>query len=71
MLLRGIKFLAITVGLMFTAPVVLYQAFRNQEHPFYWPVLVIGGVLAIAAVALGFFSVKVLTDAFFGKKRKR
>ena len=25
--------------LCFVAPVLVYQAFKNQEHPFYWPVL--------------------------------
>jgi hypothetical protein len=54
---------------MFTAPVVLYQAFRNQDHPFYWPVLIVGVLLAIMAISFGFYSIKVLTDAFFGKRK--
>jgi hypothetical protein len=69
LLLRGIKYLAITVAFMFTAPVVLYQAFRNQDHPFYWPVLIVGVLLAIMAISFGFYSIKVLTDAFFGKRK--
>jgi hypothetical protein len=48
--------------------VILYQAFRNEEHPFFWPVLVVGLILAAAAIGAGFYSVKVVMDAFFNKK---
>jgi hypothetical protein len=68
LLLKGIKFLVLTVGLMFTAPVILYQAFRNEEHPFFWPVLVVGLILAAAAIGPGFYSVKVVMDAIYNKK---
>lgn len=66
LLIKGIKFLAYTIALMFLAPVVLYQAFKNQEHPFFIPVLVVGSLLAIAAIAMGFYSIKVIMDALFG-----
>ena len=48
---------------MFSGPVVLYQAFKNQDHPWYIPVLVIG------AVGMGFYSIKTLVDALFGRKK--
>ncbi len=67
LLIRGLKYLAYTVALMFTAPVVLYQAFKNQDHPWFIPVLVIGGILALGAIGMGFFSIKTVVDAFFGK----
>lgn len=67
-LVKGLKFLAITIALMFLAPVVLYEAFKNQDHSFYWPVLIIGLLLAISAISLGFYGIKVLVDAFFNKK---
>ena len=54
---------------MFSGPVVLYQAFKNQDHPWYIPVLVIGGLLAIGAVGMGFYSIKTLVDALFGRKK--
>jgi uncharacterized membrane protein len=68
MLLKGVKFLGYTMALMFTAPLILYQAFKNQEHPLYIPVLVIGLALGIGAVVMGFKSIKTIVDAFFGKK---
>lgn len=52
---------------MFSGPVVLYQAFKNQDHPWYIPVLVLGVFLALSAIAMGFYSIKTLVDALFGK----
>ena len=69
LLLKGIKYLIYTLGLMFLAPVVLYQAFKNQDHPFYIPVLIIGLLLAIAAVGMGFYSIKVFMNALFGNSK--
>ncbi|MEK6155124.1 DUF6095 family protein [Flavobacteriaceae bacterium 3-367] len=69
LLLKGIKYIAYTTALMFTAPVVIYQAFKNQDHPWYIPVLIVGIILAIGAVSLGFYSIKTLLDAIFGTKK--
>ncbi|GGD42915.1 DUF6095 family protein [Muriicola marianensis] len=71
LLIKGLKYLAYTVALMFTAPVVLYQAFKNQDHPWFIPVLVVGGVLALGAIGMGFFSIKTVVDALFGKPTPR
>lgn len=68
LLFKSFKYFAYTLLLMFSAPVVIYQAFKNQTHPMYWPVLIIGVLLAIAAIAMGFYSIKVIMRAFFGKR---
>ena len=70
LILKGIRFLVYTVALMFTAPFVLYQAFKNQGHQLYIPVLILGCILALGAIIMGFVSVKTIVDAFFGKKEK-
>ncbi|MCV6631315.1 MAG: DUF6095 family protein [Flavobacteriaceae bacterium] len=69
LLAKAIKSFGFTALLMFAAPVVLYQAFKNQNHPWYYPVLIVGLALAIAAIAKGFHSVKLMMDALFGKKK--
>jgi len=69
LLVTGLRRLAITMLLMFSAPVVLYEAFKNQGHPFYYPVLIVGALLALAAVAMGFYGIKTIVDALFGPKR--
>lgn len=65
LLIKGVKYLAYTLVLMFTAPVVLFQAFKNTEHSFYIPVLIVGFILAIAAIVMGFYSIKVLMEGIF------
>ncbi|MCW5517292.1 DUF6095 family protein [Muriicola sp. Z0-33] len=67
-LIKGVKYLAITILLMFLAPGLIYQAFKNQDNPLFWPVLILGIIFAIGAISLGFYGIKVLMDAFFGKK---
>ena len=69
LLIKGVKYLAYTMVLMFTAPIVLFQAFKNTEHPFYIPVLVVGSILAIAAIVMGFYSIKVLMDGIFTRNK--
>ena len=69
LLIKGVKYLAYTLVLMFTAPIVLFQAFKNTEHSFYIPVLVLGFILAIAAIVLGFYSIKVLMDGIFKRNK--
>lgn len=68
LMFKSFKYFAYTVLLMFTAPVVIYQAFKNQTHPFYWPVLIIGIILCIAAIGMGFFSLRLIMRSLFGKK---
>ncbi|MCM4169786.1 hypothetical protein KCTC52924_00015 [Arenibacter antarcticus] len=68
LLVKGVKFIAYTIALMFTAPIVIYQAFKNEGHPMYWPVLIIGLILAIGAISLGFYAIKTIMDALFNKK---
>lgn len=68
LLAKGLKFIGYTVGVMFLAPFTIYQAFKNQEHPAYLPVLIIGLILAVVAIGLGFYTIKIFMEALFGKK---
>lgn len=70
LMIKGVRFLTYTVVLMFTAPIVVYQAFKNQGHPLYIPVLVVGCLLGLGAIIMGFVSIKTIVDALFGKKKK-
>ena len=68
-LIKGLKYLGITILLMFLAPGLVYEAFKNQENPLFWPVLILGLIFAIGAISLGFYGIKTVMEAFFGKKR--
>lgn len=69
-LAKGIKYLGYTVLLMFLAPIVLYQAFKNQENTLFIPVLIVGGLLAIGAIVLAFKGVNTIMKSMFGDKKK-
>lgn len=70
LLVKGIKSLGFTVLAMFMGPFLIYEAFKNQDHPFYIPVLVLGIICAIFAIYMGFRSIGIVMDAVFGKKTK-
>jgi len=54
---------------MFLAPVVLFQAFKNQAHSLYPFVLQVGLLLVVAAIVMGFYSIYVMMLAIFGAKK--
>ena len=47
---------------------VIVQAFQNEGHPWYWPVLLIGLVLFCCAIGFGFWGILTLVNALLGKK---
>ena len=69
LLIKGLKQLAYTVILMFLAPIIIWQAFKNEAHPLYWPVLIIGLVLGITAIGMGFKGIHTIMNSLFNKKK--
>ncbi|UOB17202.1 DUF6095 family protein [Abyssalbus ytuae] len=68
LLFKSFKYFSITALLMFIAPFIIWQAFKNQDHPFYLPVLIIGIITAILAIVMGFYSLKIILKSIFGDK---
>ena len=68
---KSIKFFGITVLLMFTGPGAIYEAFKNENHPLYLPVLILGFILSVAAMGLFYYSLRLMMTAIFGKKEKK
>ncbi len=64
---KGVKFMAITLLLMFAGPVVIHSSFKNREHALYYPVLFIGVLLCITAIVLGFKGIRTIIKALFGE----
>jgi len=69
LLIKGLKSFGYTALVMFVAPIVLYQAFKNTDKPLFIPVLIVGIVMATFAIYLGFRSINIIMDAVFGKKK--
>ena len=64
-LLKGIKLMGATLVLLVTAPLILNSSFKNQDHVYFIPVLVIGIFLLVAAIYFGFRGIKTLMRALF------
>jgi hypothetical protein len=71
LLQRGLKKMTVFLLCCFTGPVIVHQAFKNQEHPFYYPVLIIGLGVLVVAVFYGFTGIKTLVNAILGERKKR
>ncbi|KGO94794.1 DUF6095 family protein [Flavobacterium subsaxonicum] len=59
-LMKGLKYLSGALPLFFIGPVVIHSSFKNQNHPFFIPVLGVGIILCIAAIALVFFGLRTI-----------
>lgn len=62
---KGLKYATYTFALMFLAPTIIYQAFKNQTHPLYVPVLILGIIVAISAISLGFYTIRIFMKSLF------
>ena len=63
----GFKKLAITLFLMFTGPVFLYQAFSNDGHQWYYYVLIIGLILCVGSLITLFSGINSIINHIFDK----
>lgn len=66
---KGIQYMAITLLLMFISPVIIHSAFKNQDHPLYVPILILGFIGAISAILMAFKGLKTIMEAIFGSKK--
>ncbi|MGB7784942.1 MAG: DUF6095 family protein [Salinimicrobium sp.] len=64
-LMKGIKFLAGALPLSFIGPVVLFSSLKNQEHPFFIPILIFAILAMAAAVFLMFKGIATVMKALF------
>lgn len=64
-LFKGIKFLSGALPLLFIGPVVINSAFKNQKHPLYFYVLILGIVACILAIFLIFKGVNTIVKSLF------
>ena len=62
---QGIKYLIITVMMMFAGPSLLYVAFSNPDKPLYIPLLVISILICVGAIIMGFKGIKTVMDSMF------
>lgn len=71
LLKKGLIRISIFILTCFTGPVILSQAFKNESHPFFWPVFIIGIIIFFTAIFYGFWGVKTIVSALLGESKKR
>lgn len=65
-LLQGVKYLALSLPLMFAGPYVITLGFLNKNNPTFYVFFPLGLLLAIAAIYFAFKGIKTLIKAMFG-----
>lgn len=65
---KGVQRMAIALIFMFISPVIIHSAFKNQDHPLYIPVLILGLIGAAFAIYMAFRGIRTIMNAMFDKK---
>lgn len=68
-LVRGLKYELAALPLLLAAPIIItigYKAIKQQQNYLY---LIVGIILAITAIVLGFLGIRIILDALFNKKK--
>ncbi len=60
---RGLAKMIWALPLFFIGPSVIYSAFKNQDHPFFIPVLGLAIIICILAVVLAFLGLKTIVSS--------
>ena len=63
----GFKRLLISLFLMFLGPTILFQAFKNESHEWYYYVLIIGLILCVASLITLFSGINSIINHIFDK----
>ena len=67
LIFKGLSRLFIAILFAFTGPVIYTSAIRNEDHPFFIPVLGLGLIACILAILYGFRGIKLLVKGFFNE----
>ena len=71
LLQTGLKKMSLFLVCCFVGPVIVHQAFKNQNHPLYFPVLILGFLFLIIALYYGFSGIKSLVNAILGEQKRK
>lgn len=63
--MKGVRYLAFALPLMFMGPTVIYSSFKNEDHPFYVPILGLGIIFCIGSILLMFKGIMTIMKSLF------
>ena len=69
LLQKGMKKIIVFIFCSFLGPIIFYQALKNKDHFFYYPVLAFGIIIMILTVFFGFLGIKLIIISLLGKKK--
>jgi hypothetical protein len=64
-LFKGVKYLLFALPLIFIGPSVIFSSFKNQDHPFYIPILGLGIISCFGAIFLMFKGIQTIMQSLF------
>ena len=67
LIFKGLSRLFVAILFAFTGPVIYTSVVRNEDHPFFIPVLGLGLITCILAILYGFRGIKLLVKGFFNE----
>ena len=67
-LAKGIRMMFGSLFCMFAGPTIIHSAFKNQDHPWYIPILILGLLGAGFAIFMAFKGLRTIMESLFGKK---
>ena len=67
LIFKGLSRLFVAILFAFTGPVIYTSAVRNEDHPFFIPVLGLGLIASILSILYGFRGIKLLVKGFFNE----
>ena len=67
LIFKGLSRLFVAILFAFTGPVIYTSAVRNEDHPFFIPILGLGLIACILSILYGFRGIKLLVKGFFNE----
>jgi hypothetical protein len=67
-LAEGLKKIFISIFLMFLGPTILFQSLKNEDHPWFLPVLSVSIVVCVLSLFYGVKGLQSIMNAIFKKK---
>lgn len=62
---KGLQKIFIAIPLMFVGPIILYSAFKNENHFLYYPVIVVGCLICLYSMFLFFKGLRTMVSGLF------
>lgn len=63
--MNGIKYLAGALPLTFLGPLVLTSSFKNQDHPWFIPVMLLALAIMVLSVFFMFKGIRTIIKSLF------